>query len=308
MNIPNHIDILIAKYLQGEALPNEAMELEDWCEQQSSNRDYFNQMLQATSLLDGSDWQIPPSVLQLPRQKNMRWKSLVSRWAVAAVFATLLGYTFWTINQQQGQVIVAGDRNIQHQLPDATVIKMSPGAKLTIAADFNKHQRAVALEGKANFEVVHDAHNPFTVDAGGVFIQDLGTKFTIDARPESDTLYVVVTEGIVRLYDDEGNEIIVKAGQSAWYIRSAKQIIASPETRVVRFDFDDTRLGDIVSLLGQTYQIKIELQPKEIADCKLTTQFFDEEIATIMTIVCETLNFSFTYNDQLYTIKGKPCQ
>ena len=308
MNIPNHIDVLIAKYLQGEALPNEAMELEDWCNQHISHRDYFNQMQQTTSLMDGSDWQIPPSALKLPRQSSTSWKSLASRWAVAAVFASLLAFTFWTINQQQGQVIVAGDRNLHHQLPDATNIELSPGAKLTIAANFGKQQRKVALEGKANFEVEHDVQHPFTVDAGGVFIQDLGTKFSVDASPESDTLYVVVTEGIVRLYDDAGNEIIVKAGQSAWYIRSAKQIIASPETRVVRFNFDDTRLGEIVSLLEQTYQIKIELQPKEIAECKLTTQFFDEEIATIMTIVCETLNFSFTYNDQLYTIKGKPCQ
>ena len=47
---PNHIDVLIAKYLQGEALPNEAMELEDWCNQHISHRDYFNQMQQTTSL------------------------------------------------------------------------------------------------------------------------------------------------------------------------------------------------------------------------------------------------------------------
>ena len=83
----------------------------------------------------------------------------------------------------------------------------------------------------------------------------------------------MVTEGIVRLYDDAGNEIIVKTERSAWYIRSAKQIIVSPETRVVRFNFDDTSLGEIVSLLEQTYQIKGLIATKEIAECKLTTQF-----------------------------------
>ncbi len=308
MNIPSHIDALIAKYLQGEALPSEAMELEDWCNESRDHRIYFEQMQKLYSGIDGLDRSIPDSESFSKKMRFNLWKSKMGKWAVAATLFAVLSLSFWMVGMEEPQVIMAASQTLHHQLKDASQIELSPGAQITVPVGFSSKHRRVALKGKATFEVTHSDQNKFTVDAGGVYIEDLGTRFTVNANPLSDTLYVIVTEGVVRLFDDAGNEIIVKAGQSAWYIRSTKKIVASPETQVVRFDFDKTKLADIVGLLQETYQIKIVLQPKEIGDCTITTQFFDEEIATIPTVLCETLDFSYSYSDQVYTIKGKPCQ
>ena len=308
MNVPSHIDALIAKYLQGEALPQDAMDLEDWCNESRDHRYYFEQMQKLYSGIDGLDRSIPmvESINKKVRAKIL--KSKLGQWAVAATFFAVLCLSFWIILKVEPQVILAASQSLHHHLKDNSQIELSPGAQITVPVGFSSKHRRVALIGKATFEVTHSDQNKFTVDAGGVYIEDLGTRFTVNANPLSDTLYVIVTEGVVRLYDDAGNEIIVKAGQSAWYIRSTKKIVASPETQVVRFDFDKTKLADVVGLLQETYQIKILLQPKEIGDCTITTQFFDEEIATILTVLCETLDFSYSYSDQVYTIKGKLCQ
>ena len=111
-----------------------------------------------------------------------------------------------------------------------------------------------------------------------------------------------------RLYDEHGSEIIIKAGEKAWYIRSQKTIITDLETKVLKFDFKDTRLAEVVDLLEKTYQIDVQLSPESIGECKITTQFFDEEVATIITVIAETLGFKYEYQDHHYKISGKPCQ
>lgn len=310
MNVPTYIDALIAKYLDGEAMPQEAMELEDWCNEMPEHRQYFDEMAKTLSLIDGKNRGVPSnktSYHQLQRKMGMK---RMYRAIIAASFIAILSLVIFTLNENRGvRTIIAGNQPLQHQLQDLTSIRLSPGARLEIDPNYGKALRRVSLSGEAAFDVKHDDKSKFVIHAGGgVFIEDLGTRFLVNAQPTSDTLYVIVTEGIVRLFDESGQEIILKAGEKAWYIRSSKQIVTDVNTKVVKFDFNHTRLFEAVKLLSETYNIKIELQPSEIGNCQLTTQFFDEEIATIMTVICETLDFRYEYHNNTYIIKGKPCQ
>ncbi|MBK7789242.1 MAG: DUF4974 domain-containing protein [Saprospiraceae bacterium] len=310
MNVPSNIDTLIAKYLSGEALPHEAIDLEDWCNQQPENRNYYNEMAKTLSLIDGKKRSVPlvsASYRQLQHRIGIK---RTYRAMIAASFIAILSLVIFTMNEKQaGKTIIAGSQPLEHQLMDLTRIKLSPGTRLEIDPNYGKESRKVSLTGEAAFDVKHDETNKFIIHAGGgVYLEDLGTQFLVKAKPDSDTLFVIVSEGIVRLFDESGHEIILKAGEKAWYIRSSKQIITDLDTRVVKFNFNNTRLDEVIRLLSQTYDIKVELEPAMIGECKLTTQFFDEEIATIMTVICETLDYSYEYHNNKYIIKGKPCQ
>ncbi|MBK8627989.1 MAG: FecR domain-containing protein [Saprospiraceae bacterium] len=120
---------------------------------------------------------------------------------------------------------------------------------------FGTEHRKLKLSGKGKFTVTHNEDLPFIIESNGVFIEDLGTVFSVESMPDSDTVYVVVNEGIVRLYDEQGSEIIIKAGEKAWYIRSQKTIITDLETKVLKFDFKDTRLAEVIDLLEKTYRL-----------------------------------------------------
>lgn len=310
MNVPSKIDALIAKYLNGEALPHEAIELEDWCNQQPENRTYFDEMVKTLSLIDGNKWSVPVVSASYRQLKQRIGIKRTYRAVIAASLIAILSLVFFTLNENQGsKTIIAGSQPLEHQLMDLTKIMLSPGARVDIDNNYGKASRKVSLSGEATFDVQHDDTNKFIIHAGGgVYIEDLGTQFLVNAKPDSDTLFVIVSEGIVRLFDESGHEIILKAGEKAWYIRSSKQIITDLDTRVVKFNFNNTRLEEVMRLLSETYDFKIEFEPAVISECKLTTQFFDEEIATIMTVICETLDFSYEYHKNKYIIKGKPCQ
>ncbi|MGB4959774.1 MAG: FecR family protein, partial [Saprospiraceae bacterium] len=202
----------------------------------------------------------------------------------------------------------AKNEAIHKILNDKSEITLSKNSRITFGRGYGKNSRKLKLSGDAQFSVTHNDALPFIIESDGVYIEDLGTIFTVESQPQSDTVYVVVNEGIVRLYDELGNEIIIKAGEKAWYIRSQKKIITDIDTKTIKFDFKDTRLMDAVVLLGKTYDIDIQLIPESIGECRITTQFFDEEVATIITIITETLGFKYQYQDHHYKIEGKPCQ
>jgi ferric-dicitrate binding protein FerR (iron transport regulator) len=155
------------------------------------------------------------------------------------------------INQKENHVseIYASDKPVHQKLKDNSAVTLGINSKIVLDKDYGVSNRKLSLTGKADFSVIHDEKMPFIIESQGVFIEDLGTIFSVESEPESDTVYVVVNEGIVRLYDDHGSEIIIKAGEKAWYIRSQKKIITDIDSKTVKFDFKDTRLADAVILL-----------------------------------------------------------
>lgn len=304
-------DDLITKFLCGEASVDEAIAIDEWLSLSKENMTHFKNMEATYSKVFGIETVDP--------NKEDSWKSFNSKitpkvknirlwYGVAAAIFICVVAIYFIQNIEISNRIVASSDTIVKKLKDNSIVTLEKGGQIILADEFGKSDRKLNLSGKASFNVIHDDKMPFIVESNGVFIEDLGTVFTVDGKPQSDTLYVVVNEGIVRLYDDQGHELIIKAGQKAWYIRSQKKIIADIETKVIKFDFKDTALKDIVTLLHESYNIKIELMPASIGECRLTTQFFDEEVATIITIITETLGFKYQYQDQAYKIIGKPCQ
>jgi transmembrane sensor len=305
-------DDLIVKYLCGEASPEEAIHVEQWRSHSKNNAAQFDQMQKSHQLVYSYKSPQPNKVeawknLQkaIPPQRNYRriWMGL------AAVFiaGALLVVTILTMSEDSNEIFA--DTEIKNErLRDNSEVTVMANSKITLAEGFGKTNRNLKLEGKADFVVEHEGAHPFTVEAGGVFIEDIGTAFTVENIPTSDTIFVVVKEGIVRLYDEDGNELIIKAGEKAWYIKSEKRIITDISTKVIKFDFKDTKLIDVVNLLRENYEIDIQLVPQKIGECTITTQFFDEEIATIITVISETMGFKYQYQNHLYKIEGKPCQ
>lgn len=305
-------DGLIVKYLMGEATPDEAVLLEKWIALSEENKTVFDEMEKI--------YRIAYKKERVNPDKNEAWKKINRKIgasislrqyvvAAAAVFAGILIFTFIFINSlNTPEVIYANAKERSEILSDKSYVKVSKDSKLELEEGFGKSNRTVKLFGKAEFKVEHEGIHPFIVKADDLTIEDIGTVFAVDNSPMSDTIYVVVKEGIVRLYDENGQELIIKAGEKAWYIKSEKKIIADIATKVVKFDFNQTKLSEVVKLLEESYEVSIELVPAQLGECIITTQFFDEEIATIINIITETNGLRYEYQNHLYKIKGKPCQ
>ena len=317
MNHIENIDELIGKFLSGEASPEEAMLLEDWKSQSSSNLVYFEKCEKIFSNPTEVDttraWQkVKPQLSPSGKLKSIR--PFTSYMRIAASIALLIGLgglIMYLVNgNQNGETAYVADiTSKQVQLSDGSDIIIAPHSSVIAENNFGKKERVLHLKGSAYFSVVHDQYIPFVVDAGGVFIKDIGTKFNIVTSLDTDTIHVHVDEGIVLLFDSLGSEIEVTAGKNAWYIKSRKKII-DPEkisAQPNQFNFSKNTLEDIMKHLNEAYKANIIIEKEGVKKCTITTQFSNEKLETILSVITETLGLTYEKTDKGYIIKGDQC-
>lgn len=90
---------------------------------------------------------------------------------------------------------------------DGSRINLNGGTRIEIDRKTGRFAKLVA--GEALFTIRHDAAHPFTVEAAGASLIDIGTVFNV--RQGEDGLNVTVSEGAVR-YEHKSAVITVPAG------------------------------------------------------------------------------------------------
>lgn len=83
-------------------------------------------------------------------------------------------------------------------LPDGSRVSINQNTRLTYVPDkFRGSERRVNMDGEGFYCVAHDKSRPFFVDADGLAVRVLGTKFNLKARDSEHTAELVLTEGSV---------------------------------------------------------------------------------------------------------------
>ena len=100
-----------------------------------------------------------------------------------------------------------GEHRVIH-LKDGTRIALNGGSRIVL--DRSNERTARLEQGEAMFTVVHDETRPFTVDAAGARMVDLGTRFDVVRTARGSE--VSVAEGAI-LYDPEGAAVRLGAGK-----------------------------------------------------------------------------------------------
>lgn len=315
-------DELISKYLAGEARPEEAMELEDWKEQSLENMAYYLECEklffasqtfktitdeQVKAALDTVKSQLDYTEKRTPVFKIGNVFKIAAAIALLAVAAVIINY----YRQQAGNGLTTYTAQATEKmvrLGDNSSVTLSPNSGITIDEEYGKTNRLVKLNGSAYFQVEHSEEKPMIVDAGHVYIKDIGTKFRITTSYNKDTINVMVDEGVVLLYDSAGVEITLNAGHSAAYIKSLKKIAEQPQaTAAISFAFKHQLLKDVVVKLSAAFNTPVTLEDESIGNCRLTAEFAGEELETVLDIITETLGLTYTKTGNGYSIKGSRC-
>ncbi len=326
MNKWENIDVRIAQFLAGEALPEEAMDLEDWKREHPDNLAYYNQCAQlyagtiqntvSPEVNTDKAWQIIQSQLKTEVQIKTLPTKIAKPWRMAASVALVIGLSLtfvyvFKFKKAEQEKFTAQATALPLQLKDNSTVTLEPYSEIIVSSTFNKDQRTLYLKGSASFEVIHQAAKPFIVDVGQVFVKDIGTRFHIHQSQDTDTVYVRVDEGVVLLFDSLGNELEIKATQRALYVRSLKRIVlpSLPElnTNKGKLVFQSASLNEIITELTKRYGVSIKVENESLLACKLTTQFEQENIDLVLTVICETLGLSYEKKGTRYWIKGQAC-
>ena len=201
-----------------------------------------------------------------------------------------LSYTsFITENGQRSKVV----------LPDSSIVWLNSGTTLSYPSNFSEQNREVSLNGQAFFQVNHNDNNPFLIQANGLIVKVLGTKFDVDAYPENDKIAVVLESGKVELaYENiESFSYTMQPGEKATYNIADNALSLSLEDATIYSSWKDGKLifrnesmRNVVEKLKRWYNINIEVTDAEVYSSIFSGTIQNEsyeEIFRYIEIVCD---------------------
>lgn len=264
------------------------------------------------------------SQIRRPAARQVEFR-VANFWQVARIAAGLIVVTVagvWTYRwiQTPAPVVemVADVTTAQDTLPDGTTAFLNKKSSLTFAYDRKTKTRKVALKGEGFFEVKHEEEKPFVIEAEEALVRDIGTAFNIKAYPGEDTVEVVVKEGVVQFYTVNNPGINLQAGETGIYSKRSKSFtkLHRADTNVFAyktgvFAFHATDLRSVIERVNEVYGARISLGSDKIGDCRLTVNFTNEELETIVDIIAETLSLQVERKDTTrkeIILRGPGCQ
>ena len=148
-------------------------------------------------------------------------------------------------------------------LEDGTEVWLNAESSLRYPSRFEGGRREVELTGEGFFKVARDTSRPFTVRAGGIVTEVLGTEFNVRTYEREDS-HVTLLAGSVRVKaegDDEG--VVIRPGEDARWRGDGTFEVREVDTDSYYlwtegyFYFDDEPLVEIVRELGRWYNADV---------------------------------------------------
>lgn len=157
-------------------------------------------------------------------------------------------------------------------LPDSTDVNLNAESKLCyIPKTYNKKERQIRFDGEGYFQVRKDKQRPFLINAQGLNVRVLGTKFNLLARKKDASAVLSLQEGSV-LFSSllTGMNVILKPNQKAILNQSTGIIIVKKEEnfqdiiawRRKELVFRNAPLRSVINSIEKNYNIKIRIKTK----------------------------------------------
>jgi len=217
-------------------------------------------------------------------------------------------------------------------LSDGSSIVLLPGGVLDYSGKEIPGRREVSLSGRAFFEIVKNRDKPFFVYTEGITTKVLGTSFLIDAPNGSEEVIVEVKTGKVAIFprslkpDANEREAEEKPILGGLILRSDEKVSVSrlngkllqkeagdatkqPLEDISKhtFFFDDTPVSTVFAELEQAYNVKINYDPRLMANCPLNATLVGEPLNKKLAVICAALDAKYELNENRVTITGRGC-
>jgi ferric-dicitrate binding protein FerR (iron transport regulator) len=312
---------VIAKFLAGEATPEEAIALMDWRAMSPENEEtflYFETAWQGNTI----DWQ---------EEKAKAWTTIrrataparpmipvVFRWA--AVFVLVAAGGTWLYNSLSKDARVADERIVRTtekpagtSFSDGSQITLNKNSEVRYPVAFTAASRQVKLRGEAFFDVTPDKTRPFVITCDEVSVKVLGTSFQVSDRAVSK-ITVQVRTGTVIMFTSE-KSIVVEAGWSGIYDKPTHTFaLVKPATynnlgyATHSFEFNQAELSDVLHDVQEAYGVTFVFENERLKHCRLTSQFREQPLNFVLRVISESLSIQCRTEGNTVYISGDGCQ
>jgi ferric-dicitrate binding protein FerR (iron transport regulator) len=341
---PTYYELLITRYLSGEATPGEIIELSSLSGQNPENEKLFRESLKAWMAVEEVRISEATNIdTELERLRVREESSPVAHgsWlmvdkdnvvktispvipmyhlllrvaAVLVILAIPLFFIYRYLSQPGLTEISANSGRVETLLPDGSQVTLNTGALLQYPDHFKGKKRSVNLKGEAYFDVAHNPSKPFIISSGEIRVEVKGTSFYINTRSMSGDFELVLTTGKVELYfeNQSGKPEVLSPGEKA--VIHDHKILILPNNdpnymawKTYKISFNNDPLNEVAATLSKVYQADVRLSNPLLAQCRLTATFDNQSLGSVLNVLRATLDIDIRNSGTLVEISGKGCR
>jgi transmembrane sensor len=331
---------LLEKYLNEKCTVQEREMVENWYASLSGSPDYLGTLSESEQFLFQQEVFEYIENQIYTKNKFAKFRFTAFHWLAGAAASLTIGFGiyFFTKAPENTTVVPVAVRTekqpvsdfinfqndmpkmVMHQLPDGSTVWMHAGAEISYPKVFEQGSRAVTFTGEGFFDIRHEKKRPFLIRSGDMQIKVLGTKFNVKAKEKQKLLEVAVVSGSVSVSaagkENTQREIILKPKQKAFFETGSKRLtfikmpvqVKKEIFEPVTILFEDTPLTSVVRQLEQRFETHIHLVNPDMRRCKLTADFEQQPLPSILELLCASLDASYTMSENTILIDGAACK
>lgn len=316
---PERIDLtLVDRYLANEGTPADRAAVEAWI---ASSPEHAAVVATLRAVLPGKQMDVRTTdrsrtsqgIARRPLQRTPRrstgwmvWYTLAGiaaslvmflagRWTSRTTPITARTTTYTTRNGERAEVT----------LPDGSRAFLSVASRLEVPATFAAGDRSVRLTGEALFSVTHRTGHPFTVTAGGMTTQVLGTSFLVRHYSSDSSVTVAVRDGRVVV-----QRVVVAARQQVDVLVSGAVHLHPADAAAFSFangvlDLRWMPLSRAIVELNRWYDVDIQLGDAALGSRLLQASFAAGSVGDLSAILGYTLDVRVVRTGRTLTLYAK---
>jgi transmembrane sensor len=310
---------LLERYHKGECTPEEKARVEEWYDMLEASAELEMSQGEKQQINDELKHAIDAQI-DNSKVRRLSFKTIVA----AASIVILLGFG-WLAFKYQGQAqhklnplayndtLIPAGKKVKLLLSDGSTIILSGGSRLQYPAKFKKSIREVnLLEGEAYFDIYHDAHKPFIVNAAGAQVNVLGTAFNIRAYKFLKNIQVTVTRGKVSVRGLAGikyekpTQVVLLPNEQVTIGKVNGEILkrhinSSDFTGWIqgKYRFDNETLANVAGMLESYYKVKVHFANDDLKNIRFSSEFeTTDKLDDLIFAICKANNLSSKVNGQ----------
>lgn len=191
-------------------------------------------------------------------------------------------------------------------LTDGTEVILNAGSKLEYTSLFGRKAREVSLEGEAYFKVTKNPKKPFIVKTTGLVVKAYGTEFNVKSYADDKSIQATLIKGRIGVrksipgLDTKFREFMLKPNEQV-ILHKADSLSTSKNgklfiTKNINTDLYTSWINDKVQVksvslkelvvkLERKYNVKINIEDKELEEKKFTGILENETIEQVLQVL-----------------------
>lgn len=250
----------------------------------------------------------------VPKGLSISLPALLRTAAVLFIVSAVGVFSFLYVSSSEtydvATVTNMGNEQQLVHLSDGSQVWLGKNSEIQYPANF-KSSRKITLKGEAYFDVAED-QGRFIISTNSAIIEVLGTEFNV-RNNGSESVHVIVTEGLVSLGNGEVSDQIAAGQEGILNISDNKILIGSnPDLNGIswktgEFIFNEIGLEDALAYFNKYYGMEVKLGSASLSKCKVSGSFKKMTLEEVLHELSLVLSLKVEKEQNSYLLTGKGC-